>query len=107
MSVQTIEKLFGASIKFVKELSNEVTSFYTVKAHGDKHVFDVLVNNLTQEIKVVFADTTEVEIDAKVKMTQSLTESGVTSRPSSDSVKTIIYPRIIGLLNDKLTGAIG
>ena len=106
MSVQTIEKLFGATIKFVPELSNEVNSLYAVKA-GDKHVFDVVVNNLTQEVTVSFPDMTQVEIDAKVKMTQSLTEAGVTSRPSSDSVKTIIYPRIISLLNDKLTGAIG
>ncbi len=107
MSVKMIEKLFGATIKFVPELSNEVNSLYAVTA-GANHVFDVVVNNLTHDIKIVFADATECEIlDAKVKTKPVVTEDGVSSRPSSDSVKSIIYPRIIWTLSQKLAGGLG
>lgn len=106
MTPVAIEKLFGASIKFVPDLSNEVNSIYVVMA-GTAHVFDVVVNNLTQEIKIVFGDLTEVEIDAKVKMKPVMTEDGVGSRPSSDSVKVAVYPRIIPLLVAKLAGVNG
>src|SRR3954469_554039 len=98
-----VEALFGAAIKFVPDLSNDLYSIYTVSADQNRYLFDVVVNNLTQEIKVCFADMTEVEIDSKVRMKTIITLEGATSRPSSDSVKSIIYPRIIGLLADKMT----
>jgi hypothetical protein len=108
MSLAQLEVMFGASIKFVPELSNEVFSLYAVKASGNRHLFDVVVNNLTREIKVVFADMTEVELDVKVQMKLAGEKETFPPqpvyRPSSSSVKSIIYPRIISLLADKLTG---
>lgn len=108
MSTAQLEAMFGASIKFVPPLSTKTFSLYVVKASGNRYLFDVVVNNLTREIKVVFPDTTEVELDVKVQMKkvgelETLPPQPV-YRPSSSSVKSIIYPRIIGLLADKMTG---
>lgn len=104
MSVQSVETLFGAAIKFIPDLSNDAFSIYAVTAYGGKHVFDVVVNNLTRDMKICFADTTEIELDKKVAMRVTIDENGSTSRPSATSVKSIIYPRIIGLLVDKMSG---
>ena len=97
-----VEQLFGASIKFLPGFANEAASLYAVATLKGKHLFDVVVNNLTGDVKVVFPDTTEIELSAKAKMRSDLTANGVTSRPSSDSVKTIIYPRIIEILADRM-----
>jgi hypothetical protein len=102
MQAMQVEKLFGATIKFVPDLSNDAFSIYAVTTTKGTYLFDVVVNNLTQDLKVCFPDMTEVEIPGKVKMKTNMTVEGVTSRPSSDSVKILIYPRIIGLLADKL-----
>lgn len=94
-----VEQLFGASVKFEASVSNADVSIYAVKAQpSGKFLFDAVVNNHTGEIKASFPNGTEIEIDAKVKMKAMLLDSGVTSRPSSDSVKSIIYPRLISLL---------
>lgn len=104
MSIKQLEALFGATIKFVPELSSNAFSIYAVVAVGNPvPLFDVVVSNLTGEVKICFPDTVEVEIDVKAKLKSDITDNGVTSRPSSDSVKQIIYPRIIRLLADKMT----
>lgn len=95
-----VEQLFGASIKYMPGLSNAVNSIYAVSSTANHFLFDVMVNNLTGEMKVLFADTTEVEIDAQAKLKADMSDEGVTSRPSSDSVKRIIYPRIITLISN-------
>jgi hypothetical protein len=100
------EQLFGATIKFDAVVSNSVVSVYAVKTNSGKFLFDAVVNNLTQEIKVCWPDTTEVELGVKAKMKmvgeKETFPPQPVYRPSSDYVKSIIYPRIIGLLADKL-----
>lgn len=102
MQLAMVEKMFGAKIKFLPGSDSDVVSLYAVSTLKGRLLFDVVVNNLTQDVKVVFPDTTEIELPQKVRMTTSVDASGVTSRPSADSVKSIIYPQIIEILADRL-----
>jgi len=95
-----LEAVFGARVKYEPLFSDDAGSVYSVTSTNGKILFDAVVNNLTQEVKVCFPDMTEVELNAKVKTKSIVTPDGVTSRPSSDSVKSVIYPRIINLLAD-------
>lgn len=94
MSAIQAEQLFGAKIKFVPEISNDAYCIYAVSTLSGDFIFDVVVSNLTGKIKISFPDLVYADLDVK-----AATKNG---RISSDSVKSLIYPRIISILAKKM-----
>ena len=100
-NILRIEDVMGIKLRFNAELSNDgVMSIYTVTTLAGKYLFDVKVDHNSQEISILYPDTTEVLTKGKAVMRTDVTMEGVTTRPSSDSVKVYIYPRAARFISD-------
>jgi len=100
-NISRVEGVMGVKVNFNPELSQDgVMSIYTATTKTGKYLFDVKVDHSTQEISILYPDTTEVLTKGKVVMRTDVTMEGVTTRPSSVSVKSYIYPRMARFLAD-------
>lgn len=99
--IERIEAVMGLSIKYNADLSKDgMYSIYSVATDNNKFLFDVRVDHDTKSIVIIYPDTTEAVTSGRAAMKTFLTESGVTYRPSADSVKVYLYPRLARFIAD-------
>lgn len=99
--IERIEAVMGMNIRYSAELSKDgVYSMYTITTEENKFLFDVKVDHDTKIISIIYPDTTEAITAGKAVMKSIITIEGATYRPSADSVKVFLYPRLAKFIAD-------